>query len=51
MRKQTAPVSTLEPPTQLPIITLMTGVSPRPIATVRPPSRYMCRMVSLGRIF
>ena len=49
-RKQTPPVSTEEPPTHSPIITLMTGESPSGIDAVIPPSRQMCRIVSLGRI-
>ena len=49
-RKQTPPVRTDEPPTTLPMVTLMAGESPRGTATVMPPSRQMCRRDSLTRI-
>ena len=43
-RKHTPPVSTLEPPTHLPAITAMSGVSPTPTAVQRPASRAMRRI-------
>ena len=50
MRKQTPPVSSELPPTALPIITLMTGVSPSGTAKVSPASRHSVRICVVGRM-